>query len=68
MATTTEHYLLAKAAVERAGEWMDADTGWKGELTIEQRLAFRMADLAEAHVHATLALVVKPTNGKDVMW
>jgi hypothetical protein len=42
---------------EQAAEWMDADIGWRRTLTTEQLLAYRMADLADAQLHATLALV-----------
>lgn len=41
---------------EQASSWMDVDTGWRGALTSGERLAYRMADLADAQLHATLAL------------
>lgn len=53
--TGPEHYREAERLTRRAGTWMEASTGWKGRLPDEQRLAYRMADLAEAQVHATLA-------------
>lgn len=54
--TGPQHYLAAQRAIARAEEWTDADIGWKGKLTAEERLAYRTADLAVAQVHATLAL------------
>ena len=55
MPTGPEHYLEAERLQEQADTWMDADTGWKAGLTAAERLAYRMADLAAAQVHATLA-------------
>lgn len=55
MATGPEHYTEAERLQRQAASWMDADTGWKANLSTEERLAYRMADLAEAQVHATLA-------------
>ena len=54
--TGPQHYGEAERLAEQAAGWMDADTGWKGQLSMEERLARRSADLAEAQVHATLAL------------
>jgi uncharacterized protein YyaL (SSP411 family) len=53
-----EHYREAERLAEQAAQWMDADTGWKAGLSTEERLARRSSDLAEAQVHATLALAV----------
>lgn len=53
-----DHYQKMTAALESADQWMDADWGWKGDLSNEERLAYRMADLAEAQVHATAAQVI----------
>ncbi|MFF0139706.1 hypothetical protein ACFYRN_25035 [Streptomyces sp. NPDC005227] len=55
MATGPEHYVEAERLERQADTWMNADTGWKGGLTTTERLAYRMADLAAAQVHATLA-------------
>lgn len=52
-----EHYALAEQLLAQADTWMDADTGWKANLSTAERLAHRAADLATAQVHATLALV-----------
>jgi hypothetical protein len=54
--TGPEHYKRAEELIASAGEWMDADWGWKGDLTTAQRLAYRQAELAAAQVHATLAV------------
>ncbi|MFE2556644.1 hypothetical protein ACFXGT_11500 [Streptomyces sp. NPDC059352] len=54
--TGPEHYLKAEALAGQALTWMDADTGWKARLPTAERLAHRAADLAEAQVHALLAL------------
>jgi hypothetical protein len=43
-------------ALEEAGGWANADTGWKGNLSSEERLTRRAADTAEAQVYATLAV------------
>ncbi|MGW1961778.1 hypothetical protein ACWCPD_16055 [Streptomyces sp. NPDC001935] len=55
MPTGPEHYVEAERLTRQADSWMNADTGWKAGLTAEERLAHRMADLATAQVHATLA-------------
>ncbi|MEU4168910.1 hypothetical protein AB0F46_18785 [Streptomyces sp. NPDC026665] len=55
MPTGPEHYVEAERLTDQADTWMNADTGWKAGLTIAERLAYRMADLATAQVHATLA-------------
>lgn len=55
MPTGPEHYREAERLTTQASAWADADTGWKGRLTGAERIAYRMADLAEAQVHATLA-------------
>lgn len=51
-----EHYREAERLRAESEEWADADYGWKGHLSAEERIQRRMADLAEAQVHATLAL------------
>lgn len=56
MATGPEHYRHAERLIAQADEWLDADLGWKGDLTTEERHGFRAGDLAAAQVHATLAL------------
>lgn len=54
--TGPEHYREAERLLRTADEWMDADFGWKAHLSPDERIARRTADLAAAHVHATLAL------------
>jgi hypothetical protein len=61
--TGPQHYREAERLAEQAAGWMDADTSWKGQLSTEERLARRSADLAEAQVHATLALGPAPAAG-----
>lgn len=53
--TALEHYLEAERLAGQAETWADADMGWKGSLTTEERIQRRTADLAAAQVHATLA-------------
>ncbi|WP_329214862.1 hypothetical protein OG352_05370 [Streptomyces sp. NBC_01485] len=55
MATGPEHYREAERLITQANTWANADMGWKAHLSSEARIAHRMADLAEAQVHATLA-------------
>lgn len=55
--TGPEHYWEAERLMEKAAGWMDADWGWRAELSTSERLEHRAADLAAAQVHATLALV-----------
>lgn len=50
-----EHYRAAEQLCVRADEVLDADWGWMANLSTEERLARRAADLADAQVHATLA-------------
>lgn len=59
--TREQHATAAEDLLGQADKWMNADYGWKGTLSSEQRLAYRMADLAAAQVHATLATV--PRDG-----
>ncbi|MEV8477846.1 hypothetical protein [Streptomyces sp. NPDC051173] len=54
--TGPDHYRKAELLIASAEQWMDADTGWKAHLSTEERIAHRMAELATAQVHATLAL------------
>lgn len=56
MATGPEHYTEAERMRAAADEWADADLGWKANLTARERIDQRLADLADAQVHATLAL------------
>ncbi|MGW1498953.1 hypothetical protein ACWCQW_10335 [Streptomyces mirabilis] len=67
MATGPEHYIEAERLEQQADTWMDADTGWKARLSTAERLAYRMADLAAAQVHATLALAEDPAQGQPVV-
>lgn len=55
MATGPEHYLEAERMHAAADEWADADLGWKANLTAQERINQRLADLTDALVHATLA-------------
>ena len=54
--TGPEHYLEAERLIASAEAWMNADFGWKAHLGHDERIAFKAAELAEAQVHATLAL------------
>ena len=54
--TGPEHYREAERLAEQADVVMNADYGWMGGLSSEERLQRRMAYLADAQVHATLAL------------
>lgn len=54
--TGPEHYREAERLQHQADTWENADTGWKADMSGEERIARRMADLADAQVHATLAL------------
>lgn len=53
--TGPEHYREAERLAASAEEWMDADSGWKSQLSAAERTARRSADLLAAQVHATLA-------------
>lgn len=66
MATGPELFREALRLRKQAAEWMDVDWGWKGKLSTEERLAFRMADLAEAQVCATLANAAATAMGADM--
>jgi hypothetical protein len=59
MTTTEEHVREAERLAATAEEWMDADDGWKGALSTQERLWRRSADLQAAQVHATLAQTLK---------
>jgi len=63
MATGPEHYLEAERMRAAADEWADADLGWKATLTAQERINQRLADLADAQVHATLALAAATALG-----
>lgn len=64
--TGPEHYREAERLTDQAASWMNADTGWKAHLSSEERIAHRMADLAEAQVHATLANAAATAMGAPV--
>jgi hypothetical protein len=53
--TGPEHYLEAERFQRQAETWENADTGWKADMSGEERIARRTADLTAALVHATLA-------------
>lgn len=53
--TGPEHYLTAEREIEAAEAVMNADYGWIASLSSEERMQRRMAYLACAQVHATLA-------------
>ena len=55
MSAAEEHFREAERYAAAAEEWADADTGWKGTLTTQERLGRRSLDLSAAQVHATLA-------------
>jgi hypothetical protein len=63
MATGPEHYREAERLLEQSKTWANADTGWKARLSTEERIARRMADLAEAQVHADLAKAAATAMG-----
>ena len=65
--TGPEHYRQAEELLANAGDWMDADYGWKANLTAAERRAYKMADLGAAQVHATLALATAFVDGPAVM-
>lgn len=54
MTGSEQHYAEAERLTRQAGTWMNADTGWKADLTGKERLAYRMADIAEAQMHLDL--------------
>ena len=56
MATGPAHYREAERLAEQADAVMDADYGWMASLNSQERLQRRVALLADAQVHATLAL------------
>lgn len=56
MATGTEHYLAAEHLTEQAGGVMNYEHGIYSSMNTGERLQNRAAFLAEAQVHATLAL------------
>ncbi len=63
--TGPDHYRLAEELTEQANVVMDADYGWMGGLSGEERLLRRGACLAEAQVHATLALAAATALGHE---
>ena len=65
MATGPEHYAQAETLTGLAGTVMDADHGWMASLGTGERLQLRTAYLAEAQVHATLALAAAAVDLDD---
>lgn len=65
--TPEEHIAEAERLAASAEEWMDADTGWKGALTAQERIARRSVDLQAAQVHATLAQTLKAAELMPMM-
>jgi hypothetical protein len=64
--TGPEHYREAEQLAEKAGAVMDADYGWMASLSSEERLQRRAAYLAEAQVHATLALAAATALAREI--
>lgn len=54
--TGPEHYREAERLQTEADKWANADRGWMAQMPTEERISRRMADLADAQVHATLAV------------
>lgn len=54
--TGPEHFREAERLQAEASKWANADRGWMASMSTDERIARRMADLADAQVHATLAL------------
>lgn len=63
MATGPQHYCEAERYLAQAADWMDADLGWKGQLSTSERLAHRTADLLAAQAHAQLAQAAATAQG-----
>lgn len=61
-----QHYREAERLTVQANTWANADMGWRAHLSSEERIAYRMADLADAQVHATLALAAATAMGAPV--
>ena len=54
--TGPEHYREAENCIEQADLVIDADWGIYSSMSTQERMQRRMAELAEAQAHATLAL------------
>jgi hypothetical protein len=63
--TGPEHYREAESLIDSAGAVMDADYGWMASLSSQERLHHRQAYLADAQVHATLALAAATALGRE---
>jgi hypothetical protein len=63
--TGSEHYSEAERLIQQAEDVMDADYGWMSGLSGEERLQRRIAYLAEAQVHATLAAATSAGTGGE---
>lgn len=63
--TGPEHYREAERLTEQADVVMNADYGWMGGLSSEERLQRRVGYLADAQVHATLALAAATALGHE---
>ncbi|HEV2452394.1 MAG TPA: hypothetical protein VGS62_10775 [Streptosporangiaceae bacterium] len=55
MMTGSEHTREAERLAASAETWMDADHGWRAEMSTQERILRRSVDLQAAQVHATLA-------------
>lgn len=56
MASSVDHYREAERLREEADHWLNADAGWRANLSSDDRIARRNSDLLAAQVEATLAL------------
>lgn len=56
MATGPEHYQAGERLLTEADDWLNADAGWKGQLTAAERVERRNSDLDAAQAHFTAAL------------
>lgn len=53
--TGDQHYRQAEEWLDLAHSWLDADEGWRGALSTEERISRRNSDLIAALVHSALS-------------
>jgi hypothetical protein len=53
--TGPEHYKAGEQLLASAQKWENADFGWMATMSVEERIARRTADIAEAQAHFTAA-------------
>ncbi len=62
-----DHFAEAERLLVEADFWLDADEGWKADLTTNERLRRQASDVGKAEVHALLALTAAVVRSQETV-